>query len=154
MYNTVSTSYEIQYYSFQLKPLSLGMHNNFLFFLLGYSGQQSRSHRQCNEDGNTEGLSLAWYTEKISIKTQRTKTVCAAIQGWVCFSYLVCSVHTTSTVTMPIRLLLPLHTATKIPFIYSFSGNCPASVPIFTFMCLCEQFIYSQDRSTYFPATE
>jgi hypothetical protein len=45
-------------------------------------------------------------------------------------------------------------TVTKKPFMYSFSGNCAASVPISTFMCVCERFIYSQDWSTYFPTAE
>jgi hypothetical protein len=36
---------------------------------------------------------------------------------------------------------------------YSFPGNCAASAPIST-SCVCEQFIYSQDRSTYLAATK
>ncbi len=50
--------------------------------------------------------------------------------------------------------LLPLtYTAKKIPFMYSFYGNCEVSVPISTFIqYVCEWFVYSQDRSIYFPA--
>ncbi len=55
-----------------------------------------------------------------------------------------------------IDFLKPIYfTATKIPFMYFFSGNCTAAAQSqFPHSCVCERFIYSQDRSTYFPAAE
>ncbi len=46
-----------------------------------------------------------------------------------------------------------VYTARKIPFMYSFSGNCVALTPISTFMCLWAIYIhkYSQDESTNTP---
>jgi hypothetical protein len=47
------------------------------------------------------------------------------------------------------------YTATKIPFMYCISSKGTAYPQSqFPHSCVCEQFIYSQDRSTYFPATE
>ena len=44
-------------------------------------------------------------------------------------------------------------TAMKLPFMYSFLGIAlPQSQ--FPHSCVCWRFIYSQDRSTYFPAAE
>ncbi len=57
----------------------------------------------------------------------------------------------------PTLLLSHSHlcTATKFPFMYSQKMNFsrPPQSP-FPHSCVCERFIYPQDRSAYFPATE
>ncbi len=54
-----------------------------------------------------------------------------------------CIFKSTSTLySSPIFCMLVVHTATAIPFIYSFSGNCAASAPISTFMCLWAIYMY------------
>ncbi len=47
------------------------------------------------------------------------------------------------------------NTARKFLFMYSFSGNCTASVHnTIPHSCVFERLIYSQDRATYFPGAE
>jgi hypothetical protein len=46
-----------------------------------------------------------------------------------------------------------MYIAMKIPFMFPFLGIArPQSQ--FPHSCVCERFIHSQDRSTYFPAVE
>jgi hypothetical protein len=54
---------------------------------------------------------------------------------------------------MPLVLVIAC-TATKIPFIYSFSGNSVASAPISTLMCLSAIYIFPGSVYIFPPAEQ
>jgi hypothetical protein len=106
----------------------------FLERVLG-KGRKRQKKASCNL------LAIAWY-----IKFQQYPTLTVEVEKHL-LKEQINYIESASWCAVPLSAVAC--TARKIPFMYSFSGNCAASVPI-SHSCVCEQFIYSQDRSTYF----
>ncbi len=56
--------------------------------------------------------------------------------GAACNVFYLFSLDTDQLTGPQVMIGCGFHTASKIPFMYFFSGNCGDSVPVYTFMCL------------------